>query len=139
MYFIPIKKLYIDLFLIENIHINMYRVQLQVYNEYVIYYRAKKEDGESDTELESVYEEETEDLFTVRADDMPLMNSTMISSVSMTSDPNALGKINALQDELSSLRQQIAMLVINQEQINKSQCWFHSKPNFLEFLDTILF
>ena len=108
------------------------------YNEYVIYYRAKKEDGESDTELESVYEEET-DLFTVRADDMPLMNSTMISSVSMTSDPNALGKINALQDELSSLRQQIAMLVINQEQINKSQCRFHSKPNFLEFLNTILF
>ncbi|XP_022317858.2 mitochondrial fission regulator 2-like [Crassostrea virginica] len=87
----------------------------------LIRFRAKKEDGESDTELESVYEEETEDLFTVRADDMPLMNSTMISSVSMTSDPNAVGKINALQDELSSLRQQIAMLVINQEQINKSQ------------------
>ena len=84
-----------------------------------------------------MYEEETEDLFTVRADDMPLMNSTMISSVSMTSDPNALGKINALQDELSSLRQQIAMLVINQEQINKSQCRFHSKPNFLEFLNII--
>lgn len=81
-----------------------------------------------------MYEEETEDLFTVRADDMPLMNSTMISSISMTSDPNALGKINALQDELSSLRQQIAMLVINQEQINKSQCRFHSKPNFLEFI-----
>lgn len=87
--------------------------------------RAKREDGESDTELESVYGEEEEpgeELFTVRPDDVPLMNSTMISSVSMTSDPMAASKLNALQDELSSLRQQIAMLVINQEQINRSQC-----------------
>lgn len=90
--------------------------------------RAKGEDGESDTELESVYGEEEgeeepgEELFTVRPDDVPLMNSTMISSVSMTSDPMAASKLNALQDELSSLRQQIAMLVINQEQINRSQC-----------------
>lgn len=94
--------------------------------------RAKREDGESDTELESVYGEEEvegepgEDLFTVRPDDMPLMNSTMISSVSMTSDPQAASKLNALQDELSSLRQQIAMLVINQEQINRSQCRCHA-------------
>lgn len=90
--------------------------------------RAKREDGESDTELESVYgeeegeEEEVGELFTVRPDDVPLMNSTMISSVSMTSDPMAASKLSALQDELSSLRQQIAMLVINQEQINRSQC-----------------
>lgn len=90
--------------------------------------RAKGEDGESDTELESVYGEEEgeeepgEELFTVRPDDVPLMNSTMISSVSMASDPMAASKLNALQDELSSLRQQIAMLVINQEQINRSQC-----------------
>lgn len=94
--------------------------------------RAKREDGESDTELESVYGEEEgegepgEDLFTVRPDDVPLMNSTMISSVSMTSDPQAASKLNALQDELSSLRQQIAMLVINQEQINRSQCRCHA-------------
>lgn len=90
--------------------------------------RAKREDGESDTELESVYgeeegeEEEVGELFTVRPDDVPLMNSTMISSVSMTSDPMAASKLSALQDELSSLRQQIAMLVVNQEQINRSQC-----------------
>ncbi|XP_061182148.1 mitochondrial fission regulator 1-like [Saccostrea echinata] len=92
----------------------------------LIRFRAKREEGSSDTELESVYgegegEEEAEELFTVRPDDVPLMNSTMISSVSMTSDPNAISKINALQDELSTLRQQIAMLVVNQEQINKSQ------------------
>ncbi|XP_056019096.1 mitochondrial fission regulator 2-like isoform X2 [Ostrea edulis] len=90
----------------------------------LVRFRAKGEDGTSDTELESVYEEEEEDreeLFTVQPGDIPLMNSTMISSVSMTSDPNAINKINDLQDELSSLRQQIAMLVINQEQINKSQ------------------
>lgn len=103
----------------------------------LIRFRAKREDGESDTELESVYGEEEgegepgEDLFTVRPDDMPLMNSTMISSVSMTSDPQAASKLNALQDELSSLRQQIAMLVINQEQINRSQLMPPSNTNSL--------
>lgn len=99
--------------------------------------RAKREDGESDTELESVYgeeegeEEEVGELFTVRPDDVPLMNSTMISSVSMTSDPMAASKLSALQDELSSLRQQIAMLVINQEQINRSQCRCHPLNSFM--------
>jgi hypothetical protein len=77
-----------------------------------------------------VYEEEeeereVEEVFTVPPGEVPLMNSTMISSVSMTTDPNAISKINDLQDELTNLRQQIAMLVMNQEQINKSQCTCH--------------
>lgn len=51
------------------------------------------------------------------------MNSTMISSVSMVSscDPAAIQKITAMEDELTALRNQMAMLVLMQEQVNKSQ------------------
>ncbi|XP_060078146.1 mitochondrial fission regulator 2-like [Ylistrum balloti] len=51
------------------------------------------------------------------------MNSTMISSVSMVSscDPAAIQKITAMEDELTALRKQMAMLVLMQEQVNKSQ------------------
>ncbi|XP_033736651.1 mitochondrial fission regulator 2-like [Pecten maximus] len=51
------------------------------------------------------------------------MNSTMINSVSMVSscDPAAIQKITAMEDELTALRNQMAMLVMMQEQVNKSQ------------------
>ncbi|XP_021346545.1 mitochondrial fission regulator 2-like isoform X2 [Mizuhopecten yessoensis] len=51
------------------------------------------------------------------------MNSTMISSVSMMSscDPAAIHKITAMEDELTALRNQMAMLVLMQEQANQSQ------------------
>ena len=50
------------------------------------------------------------------------MSSTMISSVSTASmyDPAGLNKLTVLEDELASLRNQIASLVLNQEQINQS-------------------
>lgn len=46
----------------------------------------------------------------------------MISSVSMLQNPaEQTQKLTAMEDELTILRQQIAMLVEAQEQINKSQ------------------
>ena len=45
----------------------------------------------------------------------------MISSVSTRiSDPEQTQKLSAMEEELNNLRQQIAMLVEAQEQINKS-------------------
>lgn len=48
------------------------------------------------------------------------MNSTMISSISMMSSCD-VQKISSMEDELAALRNQMAMLVLMQEQVNKSQ------------------
>ncbi|KAK3090751.1 hypothetical protein FSP39_014328 [Pinctada imbricata] len=77
---------------------------------------------DSDSGTGSDLSEEEVDFVPMLPPEVPLMNSTMISSTSMMSsnDPLAMDKINALEDELTNLRSQIAMLVLNQEQ-NKSQ------------------
>ena len=90
----------------------------------------KNEGDVSDSDTES--SDGVDDLFSERPN-IPLMNSTMISSASMisSSDPMAMDKINALEDELSTLRSQIALLVLNQDS-NRSQCmYFIEKSNDL--------
>lgn len=53
----------------------------------------------------------------------PVDNSIFSCSVSALSsiEPSALQKINALEDELAMMRNQIAALVLVQEQASKSQ------------------
>lgn len=70
-----------------------------------------------------VFDELDDDLFIARNSSSPMMSSTMISSVSsMLQNPaEQTQKLTAMEDELTNLRQQIAMLVEAQEQINKSQ------------------
>lgn len=72
-----------------------------------------------------VFDELDDDLFIARntSSRSPMMSSTMISSVSsMFQNPaEQTQKLTAMEDELTILRQQIAMLVEAQEQINKSQ------------------
>lgn len=73
-----------------------------------------------------MFDELDDDLFIARntSSRSPMMSSTMISSVSsMFQNPaEQTQKLTAMEDELTILRQQIAMLVEAQEQINKSQC-----------------
>ncbi|KAJ8306275.1 hypothetical protein KUTeg_016820 [Tegillarca granosa] len=78
--------------------------------------QAKDEEmSDSDQELDP-------DLFNLRAGTTSPMSSTMISSIStMSCDPAAMSKIAVLEDELMNLRQQIAGLVLTQEQVNRSQ------------------
>lgn len=70
-----------------------------------------------------MFDELDDDLFIARNSSSPMMSSTMISSVSsMLQNPaEQTQKLTAMEDELTNLRQQIAMLVEAQEQINKSQ------------------
>lgn len=70
-----------------------------------------------------MFDELDDDLFIARNSSSPMMSSTMISSVSsMLQNPaEQTQKLIAMEDELTNLRQQIAMLVEAQEQINKSQ------------------
>jgi len=70
-----------------------------------------------------VFDELDDDLFITRHSPSTMMSSTMISSVSsMLQNPaEQTQKLTAMEDELTNLRQQIAMLVEAQEQINKSQ------------------